>query len=439
MEHTVTLERLSYGPDAVGHLPSGKTVFVPQGAPGDVVVVEVVDDRASYARARLVKVVEPSPDRVTPESPYDQVTGAAPWQHIAYEAQLGAKRACVVDQLTRTAHLDPARADEMVMPCLPSKRTWGYRNKIEMAAELDSQGRLVMGYRDAQDGRLAPVEQTLLAHKAVQKVPKSLRGALRFVIGQQDLGIHRVGVRHSLATGEMEVAIWTRPGGFPRALVAKTVSDACKATSIVRVLADEGPARKIKGVETLAGRGYWRERVGDFEFSTRAPSFFQVNTAQAARMVETALQMLGCVDGAVVADLYAGGGTFSIPLAAAGADVVAVEAASSSVRDLRFNADLNGVFVDVLGGDAARELEGLGDLDALVVDPPRAGLAPEVPALIAKAAPLRVVYVSCDPATWARDVARFEQQGYRLVRAQPVDVFPQTFHVETVSLLERVR
>ena len=123
------------------------------------------------------------------------------------------------------------------------------------------------------------------------------------------------------------------------------------------------------------GRGYWRDRIGDAQFSTQAPSFFQVNTAQAAKLVDKVMEGLGGVDGKFVADLYAGGGTFSIPLAMAGADVVAVESAGSSVRDLRFNADANGVYVDVVGGDAARELRELGQLDALVVDPPRAGLA----------------------------------------------------------------
>ena len=142
---------------------------------------------------------------------------------------------------------------------------------------------------------------------------------------------------------------------------------------------------------------------------------------------------MGDIDGAYVADLYAGGGTFSVPLALAGADVVAIEAAGSSVRDLRQNADSNGVDIEVVGGDAAHELADLGELDALVVDPPRAGLAKSVIDDIAAAAPERIAYVSCDPATWARDVARFEGIGYRLVRAVPVDMFPQTYHVEIAS------
>ena len=126
-----------------------------------------------------------------------------------------------------------------------------------------------------------------------------------------------------------------------------------------------------------------------------------------------------------------------MPLAAAGADVVTVESAGSSVRDLRRNAERAGVDIEVIGGDTARELPELGDLDALVVDPPRAGLAEGVVDSIAAAAPRRVAYVSCDPATWARDVARFEAAGYRLARATPVDLFPQTYHVEVVSIFER--
>ena len=288
-------------------------------------------------------------------------------------------------------------------------------------------------------GEFVPCDSSHLAHKQIEKAPKALRGAIRYAQGDQDLGIFRVGVRHSMVTGELEVALWTKPGSFPRGLFAKTLSTAVKATSVVRVLADPGKARKIKGVEILDGRGYWRERIGDVQYSTQAPSFFQVNTAQAGKLVGFVLEGLGSLDGAYVADLYAGGGTFSIPLALAGADVVAVESAKSSVRDLRFNADSNGVDIDVVGGDAARELAMLEDLDALVVDPPRAGLADGVVDDIASTGAATVAYVSCDPATWARDVARFEQAGYQLQSAQPVDMFPQTYHVEVVSFFDRAK
>ena len=436
MTHTVEIERMAYGADAIGHLPDGKTVFVESGAPGDVAEIEVVEDKGSFARAKIAQLVEPSPNRVRPVSPIDQVCGTAPWQHLSYETQLQAKRANVVGALVHTARFDEGLAEDIVANCVGSKRTWNYRNKLELATGTDAKGKFALGFHREGSGEFVPAESTHLAHKQIEKAPKALGGAIRYAQGNQDLGIFRVGVRHSLATGELEVALWTKPGAFPRGMCAKALASSCKATSVVRVLADPGKARKIKGVEILDGRGYWRERIGDAEFSTQAPSFFQVNTAQAGKLVEQVTQGLGGVDGAYIADLYAGGGTFSIPLALAGADVVAVESAGSSVRDLRFNAENNGVDIEVVGGDAARELTELGELDALVVDPPRAGLAENVPADIAAAQPAHVAYVSCDPATWARDIARFAECGYRLVAATPVDLFPQTYHIETVSFLE---
>ena len=446
MEETLRIERMGNGAEAVGRLASGKTVFVAGGAPGDAVRVEVVEEKASFARARIVAVEEPSPLRAEPRCPHGDACGGCPWQHLSYEAQLEAKRANVVGALVHTARLEAARAEDLVRPCLPSKRQWGYRNKLELGAARAENGEFLLGFHREGTHDIATPAVCPLAHDAVAKAPKALRGALRFAQGSADLGIFRVGVRHSLRTRETEIALWTKPGAFPRAHVAKTLKSALKATSIVRVLADPGRARKIKGVETLDGKGCWGEELADARFLTSAPSFFQVNTAQAEKLAAEVVEGLGGrmgeegpegLDGLLVADLYAGGGTFSVPLARAGADVVAIEAAGSSVRDLRRNAEMNGVDIEVVGGDAARELPELGGLDALVVDPPRAGLADGVAESIAEAAPARVAYVSCNPATWARDVARFEQNGYRLARAQPVDLFPQTHHVEVASLFER--
>lgn len=435
MTYLVKIERMSYGPNAIGHLPDGKTVFVAGAAPDDTVEIEITEDKKSFAIGSIVRIAEPSPQRVAPSSPSDLACGTAPWQHLSYDAQLQAKRDNIVGALVHSAHFDRERADSIVAQCLPSKRTWGYRNKLELGCGRDQAGRFVVGFHREGSSDLFEADSSLLAHKQIEKAPKALRGAIRYAQGHDDLGIFRIGVRHSLATGDLEVALWTTPGPFPRALFAKTIKSACKATGVIRVLANPGKARKIKGVEVLDGRGKWRERIGDAEFATQAPSFFQVNTAQAAKLTETVLAGLGDLDGAYVADLYAGGGTFSVPLALAGADVVAVESAGSSVRDLRHNADANDVEIDVVGGDAARELAGLGELDALVVDPPRAGLADGVVEDIVQASPSRVAYVSCDPATWARDIARFEQNGYKLIGATPVDMFPQTYHVETASFL----
>ena len=447
MQETIAIERMGYGPEAVGRLASGKTVFVEGAAPGDVVEAEVVEDKPSFARARVVRVAEPSPSRVAPRWAEPAALAAAPWQHLAYDAQLAAKRANVVAALSRTGAFDAGAAEDLVADPIPSKRQWGYRNKIELGAGVDARGLLTLGFHAEGSTDVLPAESCPLAHDAIARAPKALRGALRYLQGSDDLGIYRVGIRTSVRTRQTEIALWTPPSGFPRAAAANMLRTALKgrATSIVRVLAEPGRARKVKRVELLDGSGHWEEELCGARLMASAPSFFQVNTAQAERLVACAVEMLGGtvkgglsgLDGQLIADLYAGCGTFSVALAQAGADVIAVESAGSSVRDLRRNAEGNDVDVEVIGGDAARELPDLGDLDALVVDPPRAGLAEGVPADIAAARPDRVVYVSCNPATWARDARRLEDEGYRLERVQPVDLFPQTYHVEVVSLFAR--
>lgn len=444
-EERITIERMSYGSAAVGRRSDGKTVFVEGAAPGEVVEALITEEKASFARARTVRVLEAAASRVREDSREGSLCqascGGCPWAHLTYETQLAAKRSNVVDALVRTAHMDAERAEELVLPCVASKRTWGYRNKLEMGVTTDARGAFELGFFREGTHDLDTPATCPLAHKNIARAPKALQGALRFAQGSQDLGIFRVGVRGSLRTHDVEVALWTRPGPFPRAHVAGMMKSALRATSVVRVIADPGRARVIKGVEALEGRGWWEESMKDVRLCAAAPSFFQVNTAQAERLVEDVLEGLGgadALDGALVADLYSGVGTFSVPLSLAGADVIAVESAGSSVRDLRRNANANDADIEVIGGDAARELPDLGELDFLVVDPPRAGLANGVVGSIAAAAPERVAYVSCDPATWARDVARFEERGYRLMRARPVDLFPQTYHVEVSSTFEWV-
>lgn len=446
MHETLTIERMGQGPEGVAHLSSGKAVFVAGVAPGDVVEAQIVEEKSSFARAKLLRVIEPSSSRVQPRWAEAVAASVAPWQQVSYDAQLLAKQANVLAALTRIGGIDAQFASDLVRPVIGSKRQWGYRNKLEFGVGRNAAGKLTLGFRDEGQVAVQKSECCSLAVKPIEHAAKALSGALRYLEGAGSLGLFRVGVRASLRSGETEIALWSEPSGFPRAEVAKTLSSAIKNTSLVRVLATAGKARKVKKVEVLAGKGYWSEHLSSAVFKASAPSFFQVNTAQAEKLVSFALSELGgalsdgcpCgLEGLNVADLYAGGGTFSIPLALAGANVCAVEAEGSSVRDLRRNAEDNGVYVDVIGGDAARELAHLGHLDALVVDPPRTGLARGVVKDIAFAKPQKVIYISCNPSTWARDVKIFAAEGYKLTSVQPVDLFPQTYHVEVASAFER--
>ncbi len=232
--------------------------------------------------------------------------------------------------------------------------------------------------------------------------------------------------------------MWGPPGPFPRALGAKSLTSAVGATSVTRALLKGRPGeRRVARVEVLSGRGFWRERLGDYDYAVSAPSFFQVNTAAAERLVALVLEGLQPTRKDRVLDLYAGVGTFTLPLAAVAAETVAIEAEGSAIRDLRRNLERARLGAVVVPGDAGRELDGLGRFDAAVVDPPRSGMKPAALRHLVASGPRRLVYVSCDPATLARDAAQLRDAGYQLVRATPVDLFPQTYHIETVALFSR--
>ena len=432
----LTIERLAYGPDAIAHAADGKTVFVAGAVPGDTVRARVTEEGTRFDRAVTEEVLEPSPERVAP--PKGALLDNAPWAMVSREAQLQAKRACVVDALTRIGHMSPDAAEALVAPCEDPGDAWGYRNKVELAVGKQD-GRTVVGVRTA-DGSLVRVKDDPLLDRYAKKAVSALSGALGYLAGSHDLALERVGIRASRRTKEIEVALWGAPGAFPRAQVAKVIQSALKTTSLVRVM-QKGPAkaRRIAGVERLSGRGSWDEIVHGARMRVSAPSFFQVNTKGADKLVELVLEGLAPAPGDEAMDLYCGAGTFTLPLARSCDFVSAVESYGPAVRDLRRNLERAGLDnVDAVGGDAGLEFPDT-DADIIVVDPPRQGLAAEVVDQLSEQPARAIAYVSCDPATLARDLARFAQAGrFAPVRVTPVDLFPQTFHVENVCILATV-
>lgn len=430
-----TVERMAYGADAIAHTDEGKTVFVSGGVAGDVVEARIVSEGESFSHAEVTALLEPSPNRVKPPCPYAEICGGCPWAALAHEAQLAAKRANVVDALVRIGHMDKARAEELVEPCEAPSDPWGYRNKVELAFTR-KKGRAVIGMHDKRGG-VIKVDSCPLLDTRHAKLVKSVSGALGYLSGSHELGIERVGIRASRRTRDVEVALWTSTGPFPRAQVAKVIGDATKASSVVRVLLKGSQkARNVSGVERLAGKGYWEERVGEETMAVSAPSFFQVNTAGAQRLVQLVCDGLQLDEDDEAMDLYCGAGTFTLPLARRVGFVSAVESYGPAVRDLRRNLErANLCNVDAVGGDAGREFPDT-DADVIVVDPPRAGLAESVIERLCEQPARAIAYVSCDPATLARDLARFQSRGvFAPTRITPVDLFPQTYHVETVCLL----
>ena len=443
-ELELTCERMSYGPDAVAHDDEGRCVFVRGGLPGERVRARVDKLTARWAHATTLEVLEAAPARVTPACPYASACGGCPWAALSHPAQAEAKRACVVDALARIGHMGTERAEALVAPIECPSEPWGYRNKVELAVVRTGAGggrggRAVVGMHAAEGQGVVRVDSCRLLDPAHAKAAKSLAGAVGFLANGHDLALERVGVRVSRRTRELEVALWDRPGSFPRAQAAKVLADALKPTSVVRVM-QKGPAkaRRIAGVECLSGKGSWGELVGAERMRVSAPSFFQVSTQGAERLVELVLDALDPRGDEEAMDLYCGAGTFTLPLARRAGFVSAVESYGPAVRDLRRNLETAGLDnVDAIGGDAGREFpDTLADV--IVVDPPRAGLAADVVTRLSEQPARAIAYVSCDPATLARDLERFEEAGtYRPARVTPVDLFPQTFHVECVTLLER--
>ena len=437
-ELDLTCERMTYGPDAVAHDAEGRTIFVSGAVAGDRVRVLVDREEDRWSHARVSELIEPSPDRVTPACPYVGVCGGCPWGALSRDAQSRAKRGSVVDALSRIAHMGDERAEALVAPLVYPSEPWGYRNKVELAVSSDGK-RTTLGMHAAGGDAVVRVKSCKLLDKAHVGAVKSVAGALSYLAGRHPIELERVGIRVSRRTGDLEVALWDRPGAFPRAQAAKVLADALRPTSVVRVM-QKGPAkaRRIAGVECLSGAGSWSEVVGAERMRVSAPSFFQVNTLGAEKLVELVMEALSPTEDEEAMDLYCGAGTFTLPLARRAAFVSAVESYGPAVRDLRRNLESAGVDnVDPIGGDAGREFPDT-DADVIVVDPPRAGLAADVVSRLSEQPARAIAYVSCDPATLARDLARFEEAGtFAPARVTPVDLFPQTYHVETLTLLER--
>jgi 23S rRNA (uracil1939-C5)-methyltransferase len=428
----VTIDSLAYGGEGVARADDGRIVFIEGACPGDTLEVTVSEEHPRFVRAKVAEILEASPDRVTPPCPYFGICGGCQWQHIGYDLQLSSKRKAIEEALSRigkqtgiaVSHID-ASPDQ-----------YGYRNKIELSVAITPKGP-AFGFSRHGSNEVIAIDECLLLPKKYRKAPRALSGALRYLSSRIPTPVERVSLRVS-RSGEVEVDLWTSSGSFPRQLAAKVIGDAVGARTVTRVvLKGEADTRKVSKVEVLSGPGAWGEKLGGHSYLVSAPSFFQVNTRAAELLQHAVLSATTFDEDTLVADLYAGVGTFTLPLAATGSEVVAVESSAHALADLRRNLGAAGLEADIMPGDAGRIAEELEDIDTIVVDPPRAGLSPRAGRALIEARPKTIVYVSCDPATLARDVKVFAESGYAVASLSAVDLFPQTYHVESVATLIR--
>jgi 23S rRNA (uracil1939-C5)-methyltransferase len=434
----LTVDSLAFGGAGVARL-NGYVVFVSGAIPGDRVEAVVGKSKRAYAEARAEHIIEASPDRVEPLADHP----GAPWQVLPYERQLQIKQAQVDDALRRIGRLDGFTLE----PIVPAVQPWRYRNKLEYSFGTGDSGRLVCGFH--APGRweeIVEIDDCLLASEPANAARERIVGWCR----SQNLTAYdrRTGqgrlrnlvVREGRRTGQLQARLVTTPGHLDGEGLAQAAQplDGLLWTQL------DALAETTQGghTELLAGTDRFDEQIGGLQLRISSQAFLQTNTEMADRLYGLAVEYGELGGFERVYDLYCGIGTIGLLFAPRVAEVWGLELVEEAISDAIANARLNEIDnAKFFAGDvrlALRELvQAAGRPDVVVVDPPRAGLSQKVVRRIIEAAPKRIVYVSCNPTTLAPNAAQLVEAGYELRRVRPVDMFPQTPHIECVAELVR--
>jgi 23S rRNA (uracil1939-C5)-methyltransferase len=436
----LTIEKLIYGGDGLGRLPAdekgrGKAAFVPFTLTGEQVEARVTDETAGFVRASATRLIKPSPLRIEAACPYFQRCGGCHYQHADYREQLKIKEDILRENLRRLAKMESA--PEVTVHASPA---WNYRNRTRLQVRTDSG--FAVGYFKASSHDLLPVERCPISSPLLNRAIEFLWKLGRD--GHVPPDVREVELFANDDDSQLQVELYLDP----RQEAAKQEPQAF--AQLLRGALPEVTSTYVFTQPIAAGRGHqvrvveeatWSDRPGEFRYRTKAGalrvsggSFFQANRFMVEELVGIAVAGRS---GDIALDLYAGVGLFSAALATSFRHIVAVESSQGSAADLKYNSARNVKAVrstvdTYLGGQGAKVRP-----DYVVVDPPRAGLGERVASGVAKLGAPRVTYVSCDPATLARDLITLTGVGYRVERLHLVDLFPQTYHIESVVELAR--
>jgi len=454
---TLEVSHIAFGGKGLAK-PDGFAVFIDKAVPGDVVEVQITRKKKNYAEARVVELLEPSSDRISAECPYSGYCGGCKWQFLDYEKQLAYKQQHVAEALVHIGQIESALVHETI----PSKQLFGYRNKMEFSCsdrrwvlpdEMDRDdldrtfalGLHVPGtFNKVIDTEVCllhpPLGNDILAHirQAIKRseLPpyglKSHEGYWRFVM-----------LRNSAFYGHWMVNMVTsfEDTKTMASLAHGLMEQYPDVVSVINNITARKSSVAIGETEQLvAGEPFLKERIGSFEFIISANSFFQTNSVGAQTLYDKAKEYAELQGHETVLDLYSGTGTIAIYLAGSAKHVIGIEQVESAVRNAEKNCLINKVSnCQFVQGDIKDKLPQLTvKPQVVVIDPPRAGMHKDVVQQILKLAPERIVYISCNPASLARDVAILSE-AYDLVEVQPVDMFPHTYHIEAVAKLTRRR
>jgi 23S rRNA (uracil1939-C5)-methyltransferase len=432
----------------------GFTLFVDQAVPGDRVKARVFRKKRSYAEARAVEILTPSPDRVQAPCPYSGYCGGCKWQFLSYAKQLEYKRRHVAESLQHIALIEGVP----VHATIPSDPVFGYRNKMEFStsdrrwllpAELGqgidtsfALGLHVPGTFNKVLDIDACLLQPDLGNTLLNEIKAELKASDLPVYGlKSHEGFWRfVMVRHSVARDEWMVNLITKTEamGHLKPMAEGLMARHAEVVAVVNNITTRKSGVAIGEYELpLAGANQIQDEIGGHTFNISANSFFQTNTRGAGRLYDQVMAYAGLTGSEKVVDLYCGTGTIAICLADRAREVVGFEIVESAVADAEANCLLNGIDnCRFVLGDIRHSLAALAETpDLLVIDPPRVGMHKDVVKQVLALAPPKIVYVSCNPATLARDLGMMKE-AYEVLEVQPVDMFPHTFHIEAVALLE---
>lgn len=440
--YEIKINSLGSSGEGVGRY-EGFTVFVPEALPGELVKAKITEVKSSYASGKLLEVLEKSPDRVDPICPIYRECGGCQLQHVSYEGQLKLKQQQVQDAMERIGH----QKHLPVLPTLGAEDPWHYRNKAAFPVGK-AKGGLAIGCFARGTHKIIDVTDCHIQ----AKLNNDALNAVREVITKLNIPVYDED-RH---TGVMRHVV-TRTGlqGQLMVVLVTATKELHKEREIIKMLRSRLPKmvslqqniqtyhnNVILGRETkqLWGKPAIKAQLGKFAFNVSARSFFQVNTKQAEVLYDTALEYAQLTGRETVIDAYCGTGTISLYLAQKARKVYGVEIVSPAIRDAEKNARENNVRnAEFIVGDCTKVMPRLYKQgirpDVIVVDPPRAGCTELVLKTCADMQPNRIVYVSCNPATLARDIEILAKLGYKAEKVQPVDMFSQTSHVESVALL----
>jgi len=451
----LSVEKVVYGGRGLAHL-NNVAIFVANTVPGDRIIAKVVKTKKNFAEARILEVIEASPHRIIAPCPYSDFCGGCTWQCIEYEKQLEYKHALVMELLKHIG----MTTDFTMHPPLASPQIFEYRNKMEFSFS-DKKWLLPKERDEKKDNnsfalglhvpgtfdKIIDIEGCLLQKEKGNEI---LREAKRYIresgIPVYGLKTHQgfwryLMLRHSYFFDEWMVNIITSEKRDPPIqLLASILKDRFNeiATIINNINTRRGGTAVGERENVFTGEGHIKDKIGPFTFEISANSFFQTNTSMAEKLYQSVKDFASLTGKEIIFDLYSGIGAMSIFLASQAARIIGVDISNAAIADAKRNCQLNGIDnCEFVCGDVKMFLsEFTIQPDVLIADPPRVGMQREVIDRILRLLPKRIIYISCNPSTLARDVALLKE-GYTLEEVQAIDLFPNTYHIESVARLER--